>query len=165
MSPNQFFLLVQESAIFQNKLFCTFGQNVATLKCLVRSSYPQLHGFVNLIPILQGGLEIVLLSWRTFPLTDLHSAEHLCSRSCIVFKAMCQENYSNLFSYKSRLKQIIPNLSIQIFNMIEGQMNYICFLRTRQVYLFIYMLFKSLLRRLCRLKCRIPTIQQNHLNF
>ena len=32
-----------------------------------------------LIQILQGGLEIVLLSRRTFPLTDLHSAEHLCT--------------------------------------------------------------------------------------
>ena len=25
---------------------CSFGQNVATLDCLVRSSYPQLHGIV-----------------------------------------------------------------------------------------------------------------------
>ena len=32
---------------------------------------------VNLIQFLQEGLEIVLFSWRTFPLTDLHSAEHL----------------------------------------------------------------------------------------
>ena len=37
----------------------------------------QLHGIVNLIQIRQGGLEIVQLSWRTFPWTDLHSAEHL----------------------------------------------------------------------------------------
>ena len=73
------FLLVQESAIFQNKPFCTFGQNVGTLECLVRSSYPQLHGIINLIQILQGGLEIVLLSCQTFTLTDLHSAEYLCS--------------------------------------------------------------------------------------
>ena len=75
-----FFLLVQESAIFQNKPYCTIGQNGATLDCLVISSYSQLNGIVNLIQILQGGLEIVLLSWRTFPLTDLHSAEHLCVR-------------------------------------------------------------------------------------
>ena len=66
---------------FQNKPFCTFGQNVATLDCLVRSSYPHLHGIVNLIQIIQRDLEIVLLSWRTFPMTDLHSAEHLCSES------------------------------------------------------------------------------------
>ena len=38
MSENPFFLLV----------FYTFGKNVATLDCLVRSSYPQLHGIVNL---------------------------------------------------------------------------------------------------------------------
>ena len=63
---------------FSNKPLCTFGQIVATLDCLVRSSYPQLHGIINLIQILQGGLEIVLLSWWTFPLTDLHSAVHLC---------------------------------------------------------------------------------------
>ena len=69
-----FFLLVKEPAIFQ---ISTFGQIFATLDCLVRSSYPQLHIIVNLIHILQGGLEIVLLSWRIFPLTDLHSAEHL----------------------------------------------------------------------------------------
>ena len=69
----RFFLL--ESAIFPNKPFCTFGQNVATLECLVKSSYPQLHESANIIQILQGGLEIVLLSWRTFPLTYLHSAE------------------------------------------------------------------------------------------
>ena len=78
MSKNPYFLLVQESAIFQNKPFSRFGHIVATLDCLVRSSYPQLHGIGNLIQILQGGLQIVLLSWRTFPLTDLHSAEHLC---------------------------------------------------------------------------------------
>ena len=41
--------------------FCTFVQNVATLDFLVRSSYPQLHGIVNLIQILKGGLEIVLI--------------------------------------------------------------------------------------------------------
>ena len=73
------FLLVQESATFQNKPFCTFGQNVATLDRLVRSQYPQLHGIANLIQILQGGLEILLLSWRTFILTDLHSPVHLCA--------------------------------------------------------------------------------------
>ena len=56
------------------------------MDCLVRSSYPQLHGIVNLIQILQGGLEIVLLSWRTFPLTDLHSAEHLCRSHLAFFK-------------------------------------------------------------------------------
>ena len=38
-----------KSAIFHNKPFCTFGQIVATLECLVRSSYLQLHGIVNLI--------------------------------------------------------------------------------------------------------------------
>ena len=70
LSENQFFLLVYKSANFQNKHFCTLGQNVASLDCLVRSSYPQLHGVVNLTQILQGGLEIVLLSWWTFPLTD-----------------------------------------------------------------------------------------------
>ena len=68
---------------FSNKPFCTFGQIVATLDCPVRSSYPQLHGIVNLIQILQGGLEIVLLSWRTFLLTDLHSPVHLWSVSCL----------------------------------------------------------------------------------
>ena len=36
---------------FQNKSFSTFGQIVATSDCLVRSSYPQLHGIVNLIQI------------------------------------------------------------------------------------------------------------------
>ena len=72
-----FFLLVKESAIVQKRPFCTFGQYVATLDCLVRSSYPQLHGIVNLIQIVQGGLEIVLLSWRTFSLTEFHLAEHL----------------------------------------------------------------------------------------
>ena len=61
-----FFLLVKESTIFQNKPFSTFGQNNATLDCLVRSSYPQLNGIVTLIQIVQGGIEIVLLSWRTF---------------------------------------------------------------------------------------------------
>ena len=61
--------------LFTNNPLCTFRQNVATLYCLVRSSYPQLHGIVNLIKILQGGLEIVLLS---FPLTDLHSVVHMC---------------------------------------------------------------------------------------
>ena len=68
-----FYFFVQESAIFLNKPFCTFRQNVATLDCLVRSSYPQLHGIVNLTQTLQGDLEIVLLSWQTFPLTDFHS--------------------------------------------------------------------------------------------
>ena len=37
------------------------GQNVATLDCIVRSSYPQLHGIVNLIKIVQGGLETFAL--------------------------------------------------------------------------------------------------------
>ena len=77
MSENPFILIGIGISYFQSRWFCTFGQNVATLDCLVRSSYPQLHGIVNLIQILQGGLEIVLLSWRTFPLTDLHWAEHL----------------------------------------------------------------------------------------
>ena len=58
---------------YSSLLFRTFGQIVATLDCLVRSSYPQLHGIVNFIQILQGGLEIALLSWRT----DFHSAVHL----------------------------------------------------------------------------------------
>ena len=79
MSKNLFFLIgIGICFFFLNKLFCTFGQNFATLECLVRSSYPQLHAIVNLIQILQGGLEIVLLSWRTLPLTDLQSAERLC---------------------------------------------------------------------------------------
>ena len=65
---------------FQNKPFCAFKQNVASLDCLVRSSCPQLHGIVNLIQILPGGLEIVLLWWRTLPLTDLHLAKHLWSK-------------------------------------------------------------------------------------
>ena len=73
----RFFLIGIRICFFlQNKRFCIFGQK-ATLDFLVRSSYPQLHGIVNLIQILPGGLDIVLLSWRTFPLTDLHSAEHL----------------------------------------------------------------------------------------
>ena len=95
-----FFLIGFNSNLlfFQNKPFCTFGQNVATFDCHVRSSYPQLHGIVNLIRILQGGLEFVLLTWRTFPLTDLHSAEHLClaspgsAKDCdleIEFKGQC----------------------------------------------------------------------------
>ena len=74
-----FFFIGMGICYFSNKPFCTFGQIVATLDCPVRSSYPQLHGIVNLIQILQGGLEIVLLSWRTFLLTDLHSAVHLCT--------------------------------------------------------------------------------------
>ena len=76
-----FFFIGMGICYFSNKPFCTFGQIVATLDCPVRSSYPQLHGIVNLIQILQGGLEIVLLSWRTFLLTDLHSAVHLCAVS------------------------------------------------------------------------------------
>ena len=78
LSENQLFFIGMGICYFSNKPFCTFGQIVATLDCPVRSSYPQLHGIVNLIQILQGGLEIVLLSWRTFLLTDLHSAVHLC---------------------------------------------------------------------------------------
>ena len=61
--------------------FCIFGQHVATWDWLVRSSYPQLLGMVNLIQIQQVGSENVLLSWRTFPLTYLHSPVHLCN-SC-----------------------------------------------------------------------------------
>ena len=45
---------------FSNNPLRTLGQNVATLDCLVKSSYPQLHGIVNLIQILLGGLEIML---------------------------------------------------------------------------------------------------------
>ena len=63
---------------FLDNPFCTFGQDVATLDCLFRSSYPQLHGIVTFIQILQGGLKYVLLSWRTFPLTYLHPPIHLC---------------------------------------------------------------------------------------
>ena len=81
---NCFYLIGIGICYFQNKPLCTFRQVVATLECLVRSSYPQLHGIVNLFQTLQGGLEIVLLSWRTFSLTDLHSAEHLCVR-CDLF--------------------------------------------------------------------------------
>ena len=55
-----FFLIGIGICYFQNKPFCTFQQNVATLDCLVRSSYPQLHGIVNLVQILQRGLESVL---------------------------------------------------------------------------------------------------------
>ena len=83
MSENLFFLISIGICYFHNRPFCTFRQNVATLECLVRSSYPQMHGIVNLIQILQGGLEIVLLSWRTLPLIDLHSAEHLCIHSLL----------------------------------------------------------------------------------
>ena len=72
-----FFFWKRNLFFAQNEPFCTFGQNVATLDCRDRSFYPQMHGIVNFIQILQGGLEIMLLSWRTFPLTDLHSAEHL----------------------------------------------------------------------------------------
>ena len=89
MPENPFFLIGIGICYFQNKPFCTFGQNVATLDCLVRLSYPQLHGIVNLNQILQEGLEIVLLSWRTFPLTDLHSAEHLCP---MVWDRQCLED-------------------------------------------------------------------------
>ena len=77
MSKNLFFYWYWNLLFFQNKPFCTFVQNVVTLDCLGISSYPQLYGIVNPIQIIQGGLEIVLLSWRTLPLTDLHSAEHL----------------------------------------------------------------------------------------
>ena len=75
---NQLFFIGMGICYFSNRPLGTFGHIVATLYCPVRSSYPQLHGIVNLIQILQGGLEIVLLSWRTFLLTDLHSAVHLC---------------------------------------------------------------------------------------
>ena len=79
---------------FSNKPLCTFGQIVATLYCPVRSSYPQLHGIVNLIQILQGGLEIVLLSWRTFLLTDLHSAVHLWGKLQYVLQFSQQSHYT-----------------------------------------------------------------------
>ena len=81
---------VQKSVFFfWYRTIGTIGQNVATLDCLDGSSYPQLHGIGNLIQILQGGLEIMLLSWRTFPLTDLHSAEHLCP---MVWDRQCLED-------------------------------------------------------------------------
>ena len=35
---------------------------------------------MELLTLLQGGLKIVLLSWRTFPSTDFHSQEHLWGR-------------------------------------------------------------------------------------
>ena len=60
-------ILVHESAIFQNKPICTFGQNAATLDCLVGSSYPQLHGIVNLIQILQGGCGDCALTMADIP--------------------------------------------------------------------------------------------------
>ena len=84
LSENQLFFIGMGICYFSNKPLCTFGQIVATLDCPVRSSYPQLHGIVNLIQILQGGLEIVLLSWRTFLLTDLHSPVHLCDVSLYI---------------------------------------------------------------------------------
>ena len=46
---------------------------------LVGSSYPQLHWIVSLITFLEEGLENMLWSWRSFPLTDLHTSEHLCT--------------------------------------------------------------------------------------
>ena len=66
--------------IFFNKPFCTFVQNVAIWYWLGRSSYPQLHWIVSLIPFPEGGLENILWSWQTFPLTDLHTSEHLCMK-------------------------------------------------------------------------------------
>ena len=69
-------------------------------KVVERSSYPQLHGIVNLIQIIQGGLEIVLLSWRTFPLTDFHSAEHLCQ---------CESHRIEIFSLKRDVGNAIVN--------------------------------------------------------
>ena len=83
-----FFFIGMGICYFSNKPLCTFGQIVATLDCPVRSSYPQLHGIVNLIQILQGGLEIVLLSWRTFPLTDLHSPVHLWIQMIEIIKVI-----------------------------------------------------------------------------
>ena len=47
---------------------CTFGQIVATLDCLVRSSYPQLHGIVTVIQILQGGFRDCALIMADIPI-------------------------------------------------------------------------------------------------
>ena len=48
--------------------------NCSAFDLLDGSSYLQLHWIVSLIPILQGGLENVPCSWRTFPLTDLQTS-------------------------------------------------------------------------------------------
>ena len=65
----------------QNKPFCTFGQIKAPWSSLVGQTYLQLHWIISLIPVLQGGLENVPWSWRTFPLTDLHTPIHLWNYS------------------------------------------------------------------------------------
>ena len=71
-----FFLLVQESAF--KKSHSVHSDKIFLIWTVLALSYPKLHGIVNLIQILQGGLEIMFLSWRTLPLTDLHSPVHLC---------------------------------------------------------------------------------------
>ena len=58
--------------IVQNKPFFTYGQNVAPSDSIVRTYYIQQRLIVSLIPFLQGGLENVPWSWRTFPLTHSH---------------------------------------------------------------------------------------------
>ena len=75
-----FFLFLQESAFFQNKPFCTFGKNVATLDCLVSSSYHQLYGIVNLIQILQGVKDCALIM-ADIPIDRFALSETLVYRS------------------------------------------------------------------------------------
>ena len=89
------------------------------------SYYPQLHGIVNLIQIQQGGLEIVLLSWRTFPLTDLHSAEHLCTG---VTTQIWFFSFLLLFFFSKNFVK-----TIKIYRKIFNKRNVY-----RNLYLFIY---------------------------
>ena len=59
MSEKHFFFYIGIGiCYFKNNPMCTFGQSVATLDCHVKSSYPQLHGIVNIIKILQGGSDV-----------------------------------------------------------------------------------------------------------
>ena len=120
MSKDFFLIIGIRNCFFplQNKPFCTFGQNVATLDCLVRSSYPQLHGIVNLLQFRQGGLDLVLLSWRTFPLTNFHSVEHLCPEG--VYCEIYPWHVGNIESVKSQCSIVWNDIWLNINGYLES---------------------------------------------
>ena len=93
---------------YRNLLFFKISHSAHTDKLLIPWIVLLDHLILNCMELLtsfkffQGGLEIVLLSWRTFPLTDLHSAEHLCMCWSTVISTNPTKN-AKITSYVNKL--------------------------------------------------------------